>query len=163
MLEKQDSDKKERQQDVPVTRDFDQILKKVKNSKDVTIYAVSIGRALREMLDARGYVGSIQNLDFLQADNQMNTFARMTGGQAFFPRFEGELPEIFHSIGNSIRNEYSLGYRPTNTKMDGSYRKLKVELVAPDGGPLKVKDQHGKDVKINLVAREGYTAKHVVE
>ena len=142
---------------------YDQILKKVKATKDITIYPVGIGRALRERLDSRGAVEPIQNLDFLQADNQMNTFARMTGGQAFFPRFEGELPEIFHSIGNSIRNEYSLAYRPTNTKMDGTYRKLKVELVAPDGGPLKVKDQHGKDVKINLVAREGYTAKHVVE
>ncbi len=142
---------------------YDQILKKVKATKDITIYPVSVGRAIRERLDSRGAVGPIQNLDFLQADNQMNTFARMTGGQAFFPRFEGELPEIFHSIGNSIRNEYSLGYRPTNTKMDGTYRKLKVELVAPDGGLLKVRDQHGKDVKINLVAREGYTAKHVVE
>ena len=142
---------------------FDQILKKVKNSKDVTIYAVSIGRALREMLDARGYVGSIQNLDFLQADNQMNTFARLTGGRAYFPRFEGELPEIFRDIGNSIRNQYSLGYRPTNPKLDGTYRKLKVELIAPDGKPLKVLDQHGKDVKFQAVAREGYTAKHVVE
>jgi len=142
---------------------YDQILKKVKATKDITIYPVSVGRNLRERADARGAVGPIANLTFLQADNQMSTFARMTGGQAFFPRFDGELPEIFHSIGNSIRNEYSIGYRPTNTKMDGSYRKLKVELVAPDGGPLKVKDQHGKDVKVIVSAREGYTAKHVVE
>ena len=142
---------------------YDQILKKVKTAKDITIYPVSIGRASRERADSYGAVGPIQNLDFLQADNQMNTFARMTGGQAFFPRFEGELPEIFHSIGNSIRNQYSLGYRPVNAKMDGTYRKLKVELIAPDGGPLKIKDQHGKDVKVVITAREGYTAKHVVE
>jgi VWFA-related protein len=142
---------------------YDQILKKVKATKDITIYPVSIGRNLRERADAAGAVGPIANLDFLQADNQMNTFARMTGGQAFFPRFDGELPEIFHAIGNTIRNQYSLGYRPANTKMDGSYRKLKVELVAPDGGPLKILDQHGKNVKVNVTAREGYTAKHVVE
>ena len=142
---------------------YDQILKKVKATKDVTIYPVSIGRALRERADAFGAVGPEQRLDFLQADNQMNTFARMTGGQAFFPRFEGELPEIFHSIGNSIRNQYLLGYRPTNTKMDGTYRKLKVELVGPDGSPLKVRDQHGKDVKVNISAREGYMSKHVVD
>ena len=142
---------------------YDQILKKVKATQNVTIYPVSIGRALRERLDSYGAVGPIQNLDFLQADNQMNTFARMTGGRAFFPRFEGELPEIFHDIGNSIRNQYSLAYKPTNTKTDGTYRKLKVELIAPDGGPLKVRDQHGKDVKVNIVAREGYTAKHVVD
>jgi len=142
---------------------YDQILKKVKSTKDITIYPVRIGRAIQERADAMGAVGPIQSLDFLQADNQMNTFARMTGGRAFFPRFEGELPEIFHEIGASIRNQYSLAYKPTNTKMDGTYRKLKVELVAPDGGPLKVVDQHHKEQKPTIIAREGYTAKHVVE
>jgi len=38
-----------------------------------------------------------------------------------------------------------------------------VELVAPDGGPLKVRDQKGKDVKVQIYARDGYTAKHQVE
>jgi hypothetical protein len=93
----------------------------------------------------------------------MNTFARLTGGRAYFPRFEGELPEIFQDIGNSIRNQYSLSYHPTNPKLDGSYRKLKVELVGPDGSPLKVQNEKGKDVKYTIIAREGYTAKHQVE
>jgi hypothetical protein len=93
----------------------------------------------------------------------MNTFARLTGGRAYFPRFQAELPEIFHSVIGDIRNQYNLAYHPTNPKLDGTYRKLKVEVVAPDGGQLKVKDQKGKDVKYNVVAREGYTAKHTVE
>jgi hypothetical protein len=87
----------------------------------------------------------------------------MTGGRAYFPRFEGELPEIFHDIASDIRNEYNIAYRPTNTKLDGTYRKLKVQVVGPDGAPLKVKDQKGKDVKYEVIAREGYTAKHQVE
>ena len=141
---------------------LDQILKKLKTTQNITIYAISIGRALREMLEARG-AGGIITSDWLQADNQMNTFAHMTGGRAYFPRFDGELPEIFHDIGSDIRNQYTIAYHPTNPKLDGSYRKLKVELVAPDGGPLKVKDQKGKDVKVQIYAREGYTAKHQVE
>jgi hypothetical protein len=40
---------------------------------------------------------------------------------------------------------------------------VKVELQAPDGGPLKVKDQKGKDVKTVVYAREGYTARHQVD
>jgi VWFA-related protein len=142
---------------------LDQCLKKIKATSNVTIYAISIGRALREMADARGMVGPIMSTDFLQADNQMNTFARMTGGRAYFPRFEGELPEIFRDIAADIRNEYNLAYHPTNAKLDGTYRKLKVEVVGPDGSPLKVKDQKGKDVKFQVIAREGYTAKHQVE
>jgi VWFA-related protein len=143
---------------------LDQILKKLKSTQNVTIYAISIGRALREMMEARmGGGGGLITTDWLQADNQMNTFAHMTGGRAYFPRFDGELPEIFHDIGNDIRNQYTIAYHPTNPKLDGSYRKLKVELVAPDGGPLKVKDQKGKDVKVQIYARDGYTAKHQVE
>ena len=88
---------------------------------------------------------------------------RLTGGRAYFPRFQAELPEIFHDVIGDIRNQYNLAYHPTNPKLDGTYRKLKVEVVAPDGGQLKVKDQKGKDVKYNVVAREGYTAKHTVE
>ena len=84
-------------------------------------------------------------------------------GKAYFPRFEGELPEIFQDIGQSIRNEYALAYHPSNPKLDGSYRKLKVEIVGPDGQPLKVTDQKGKDVKYQVIAREGYTAKHQVD
>jgi VWFA-related protein len=142
---------------------LDQVIKKLKSTKDITIYAVSIGRMLREMMDARGMVGGAQQVDFLQSDNQMNTFAKLTGGRAYFPRFQGELPEDFRDISTDIRNQYSIAYKPTNAKLDGTYRKLKVELVAPDGGPLKVKDQHGKDVKFVLYTREGYTAKHQVD
>jgi VWFA-related protein len=148
---------------------LDQILKKVKSTKDVTIYPISVGFAARERAESRGRAAShgmgipIDNMDYLQADNEMRTFASLTGGRAYFPRFQGELPEIFNQVGSDIRNQYSISYRPTNTKLDGTYRKLKVELVAADGGALKVRDQKGKDVKVVVYAREGYTAKHTVE
>jgi VWFA-related protein len=148
---------------------LDQILKKVKTTKDVTIFPVSVGRAIREYMESHGRAAShgmgipISNMDYLQADNQLNTFARMTGGRAYFPRFQGELPEIFHDITADIHQQYSLSYHPTNPKLDGSYRKLKVEIVATDGGHLKIKDQHGKDVKYEIIARDGYTAKHTVD
>jgi VWFA-related protein len=147
---------------------LDQMLKKIKTTRDITIYPVSIGRAVREYMEARGGtmphgVAPISNIDYYQADNEMSTFARLTGGRAYFPRFEGELPEIFHDISSDIRNQYNIAYHPTNAKQDGTYRKLKVELVSPDGGQLKIRDQKGKDVKYQIIAREGYTAKHSVE
>jgi VWFA-related protein len=148
---------------------LDQIYKKVKSTKDVTIYPISVGFAVRNYCETHqcGYTHGIGipvgRMDYLQADNEMNTFARMTGGRAYFPRFQGELPELFHDIGADIRNQYNISYHPTNTKLDGTYRKLKVELQAPDGGPLKIRDQKGKDVKYIVYAREGYTAKHTVE
>jgi VWFA-related protein len=148
---------------------LDKILKKVKATKDVTIYPISVGWAEREWWESHGRAAPhgmgipVGNMDYLQADNEMKTFASLTGGRAYFPRFEGELPGIFSDIASDIRNQYSISYHPTNAKLDGTYRKLKVELHAPDGGPLKVRDQKGKDVKYVVYAREGYTAKHTVE
>jgi len=149
---------------------LDKIMKKIKDTKDVTIFPISVGFLLRECFDSgrcRGYSHSfgipVDRMDYLQGDNEMRTFAAMTGGRAYFPRFEGELPELFGDISSDIRNQYTISYSPSNTKLDGTYRKLKVEVVAPDGGPLKVKDQKGKDHKLDVVAREGYTAKHTVE
>jgi VWFA-related protein len=144
---------------------YDQIMKKIKSTKDITIYPVSIGWYYREMADAgaTGMASGAREIGWLQNDNQMNTFAHLTGGRAYFPRFEGELPEDFQQISSDIRNQYTITYHPSNTKLDGTYRKLKVDLQAPDGGPLKVRDQKGKDVKTIVYCREGYTAKHQVE
>jgi VWFA-related protein len=146
---------------------LNQILKKIKSTKDVTIYPISVGFVVREYCEVhhcntRGII-PVNNMDYLQADNEMKTFASLTGGRAYFPRFQGELPEIFNQVGADIRNQYSISYHPTNAKLDGTYRKLKVELVSPDGGPIKIRDQKGKEVKPVIYAREGYTAKHTVE
>jgi len=150
---------------------LDKITAKIKATKDVTIFPISVGAAARIYADAQGRAlphGAnmgipTDRMDYLQADNQMNTFARLTGGRAYFPRFQAEFPEIFQDIGGDIRHQYSIAYHPTNPKLDGTYRKLKVDVVAPDGGPLKFKDQKGKDLKILVIAREGYTAKHTVD
>jgi len=144
---------------------LDKITKKIKDTKDVTIFPISVGQILRIMHPAprRGMGIPVDEMTYLQADNEMRTFAAMTGGRAYFPRFQAEYGEDFQDIGSDIRNQYSLAYHPTNSKLDGTYRKLKVQVLAPDGGPLKVKDQKGKEQKIEVVSRDGYTAKHTVD
>src|SRR5581483_6467100 len=89
---------------------FDQILKKVKNSHDITIYTVSIGWMLREYCETRGCTGyshgmgiPITEMDYLQADNEMQTFARLTGGRFYQPRFIGDMVDPFHDIAGDIR------------------------------------------------------------
>ncbi|MBV9146066.1 MAG: VWA domain-containing protein [Acidobacteria bacterium] len=143
---------------------YDKVLKKIQGSKNITIFCVGTGQAFRLYLEAAGYLGPLRNLDFLQADNQLNTFAKMTGGRAYFPRFTAEFPEDFADIASDIRNQYVLTYRPTNTKQDGSWRKLKVDIVDPQtGAPLIVQDQHKKKLKYQVVARDGYKAKNEVD
>ena len=100
---------------------------------------------------------------FLQADNQLRSFSHLSGGKAYFPRFEGEFPEIYRDISASLRNEYNISYTPTNTAHDGKFRKLKVELLDQEGKPLKLLDPKGKEIKYEIRTREGYYAPHTVE
>ncbi|MEZ5351497.1 MAG: VWA domain-containing protein [Bryobacteraceae bacterium] len=130
----------------------------------VPIYAIGIMQYIREIYDARGMMGPIQRLDFLQADNQMRVFARETGGQSFFPRFQGEFPGIFGAVSESLRNQYSLAYQPSNQARDGKFRKIKVELVNPaTGQALKIVDEKGKSLKYQVIAKAGYNAPRAVE
>lgn len=138
--------------------------RKALQTAGVPIYAIGILQAIRELYDARGWMGPIQRLDFLQADNQMRTFSRETGGQAFLPRFFGEFPGIFRAISDAMRNQYTITYNPSNQVRDGKFRKLKVELVNPaTNEPLRIVDEKGKPMKYQIVAKAGYTAPREVE
>ena len=143
---------------------LDKILQKVKNTPDITIFTVSTGGALRAMTEGRGGFGSqMRDMDYLQADNEMKTFAKLTGGESFFPRFQGEMPEIFQDINQNIRSKYQLVYHPSNSKQDGTYRKLRVELVDDEGHPLRFQDEKHKPLKYDIIARDGYRARPEVE
>ncbi len=130
----------------------------------VPIYAIGLMQALREWADSRGYLGPIARLDFLQADNQMRTFAKETGGMSFFPRFYGEFPTIFANIAQALRNQYTLVYNPTNQEKDGGFRRIQVELVNPASGEkLRIVNEKGKSIKYQVIAKAGYTAPRPVE
>ncbi len=135
---------------------LDQITKRLRDT-DVTIFTVGVGEVQSLLADdAANNPGP--RMDYLQAQNQMRNFAAMTGGRAWFPRFDGEIPGVMQDVAASLRNQYSLAYTPSNTALDGKYRKIKVDVLAPDGSPYVVTDQKGKKVKFQVYARQGYTA-----
>jgi Ca-activated chloride channel family protein len=72
-----------------------------------------------------------------------------TGGRAFFPEDERQLRQAFKQIEEEMRSQYLLAYEPTNPALDGSYRRLAIEVVNPELTKQKVKLTH----------REGYFAK----
>jgi Ca-activated chloride channel homolog len=131
----------------------------------VPIYSVSILQIARMQLEARpGMEAAMANMDFLQADNELKTFTRETGGQAFFPRFPGEYPAVFQAIADAMRSQYSLSYHPSNIAKDGKYRHIKVELINPDTGePLRITNEKSKPIKYQIIAKSGYNAPREVE
>lgn len=88
-------------------------------------------------------------MEFLQAQNGLNTFAKLSGGVYFPMTFESEIPSIMRSIEGMLRSQYSLGYSPTNTRREGKDRKLKVDVdIDGDGAP--------DNKQLNLYYREKY-------
>ncbi len=141
---------------------FDALLETVTmkqlRQSDVTIFCIGLGRAFQNYADMNGGMGSLARMNYLQAENQLKTFSQETGGYSWFPQFAGEMPDVFRDVAAFLRHQYSLSYSPTAGAKDGKFHKIKVELVAPDGGPLTVLDQKGKKQKFQVYAREGYQA-----
>jgi VWFA-related protein len=122
--------------------------------KQTNVTVFSVGAA--EMLQVTNPNG--ESVGYLQAKNEMSYFGRLTGGFAWFPRFEGEMPDIFNTVVEFLRNQYSLGYVPPESARDGKYHKIKVEVVDDKGDPLMVANKKGKAKKVVVYAREGYLA-----
>lgn len=151
--------------DTSSKRTFDQLLDKVQASRDMVIYSLDTAEALRNYSESHGLLshrcaandfGCTASL--VTADNRMMAFAKMTGGRFYRPLFDHSFRDVVAEIGNNIRNQYTLAYHPTNRAQDGSYRKIKVELVDENGQPLKFHDRQGRDMKYMITAREGYKA-----
>jgi Ca-activated chloride channel family protein len=71
----------------------------------------------------------------------------LTGGRAFTVENVNELPDIATKIGSELRNQYILGYRPSNKAHDARWRKIKVKMRAPKGLP-----------PLSVYAKTGYYA-----
>jgi len=130
---------------------YQEALEKCKRA-NATVYPISVGQTARIMADAAGAISPLFNMELLMADNRLRSIAEYTGGEAFFPRFETELPSIFNNISTMLRNQYSIAYMSSNTKRDGKYRKIHVEVSSS-------LTQNGKPVKLKALTRKGYQAR----
>lgn len=127
---------------------LDNVLDRVRQTNAV-IYAVSLGGHLRAKYEDR--FSSTYRMDLYQADAVLKSFAKFTGGEAFFPRFTAQYPSIFRSISALLRNQYALGYVSTNSKKKDEVRKIKVEASADvdgDGKADKLKVQHRSEYMV---------------
>jgi Ca-activated chloride channel family protein len=101
-------------------------IKKLVREADVQIYAIGIF----ESLSARG-----RTAEELSGPGLLSEIAEQTGGRHFPVENLNELPDIAAKIGIELRNQYILGYTPTNQGRDGKYRRVQVKLVQPRGLP----------------------------
>jgi len=65
----------------------------------------------------------------------LNELAELSGGRVFSVSNLNDLPDIATKIGMELRNQYVLGYRPSDIQHNGTWRKIKVKMVPPRGLP----------------------------
>ena len=101
-------------------------IKRLVREADVQIYAIGIF----EPQASRGRTAEEMN-----GPGLLSEISEQTGGRHFAVENLNELPDVAAKIGIELRNQYVLGYSPTNRERDGKYRKVQVKLVQPKGLP----------------------------
>jgi len=101
-------------------------IKRLVKEADTQLYAVGL-------FDPLGYRN--RTPEELGGPSLLSEVTEMTGGRVFSVEKMDDLPDIASKIGMELRNQYVLGYRPSNKAHDARWRKLKIKLRAPKGLP----------------------------
>jgi Ca-activated chloride channel homolog len=101
-------------------------IKRLVREADTQLYAIGI-------FDPLGYRN--RTPEELNGPSLLSDITDMTGGRVFSVERLDDLPDIATKIGMELRNQYVLGYHPSNKAHDARWRKIKVKLRPPKGLP----------------------------
>ena len=91
-----------------------------------------------------GLLGEENKKNAKRAKRALEDIAKASGGLSFFPENVGDVKEICENVAHDIRNQYTLAYYPTNTKRDGTFRSVQVDVIPPRGrGKLTARTRNG--------------------
>jgi Ca-activated chloride channel family protein len=78
-----------------------------------------------------------------RARRALEIIAQRTGGLAFFPGTLDQVDEISRQVAHDIRNQYTIGYKPTNPRASGGFRAIRVEAKAKGHSKMVVRTKSG--------------------
>jgi len=87
------------------------------------------------LLYAIGLLTEEERSEAKKARQSLDLLTEATGGEVFYPKDLADVDRIAHHVAHDLRNQYSIAYSPTNPKLDGSYRQIKVVVTGP-GHPI---------------------------
>jgi Ca-activated chloride channel homolog len=76
-------------------------------------------------------VGLFDEYDHDRNPGVLKRLAKVSGGESWFPKEVSDATEVLQAVSRDIRNQYTIGYAPSNEKRDGSFRQIKVKLTGP--------------------------------
>src|SRR5256885_6300275 len=91
-----------------------------------------------------GLLGQENKKEAKRARKALEQISAASGGLAFFPEHVDDVHNICEQVAHDIRNQYILAYYPTNTRRDGTFRTIQVEVIPPRGrGKLIARTRNG--------------------
>src|SRR5271154_1445939 len=91
-----------------------------------------------------GLLGQENKKSAKSAKRALSEIASASGGVAFFPEHVEDVHDICEQVAHDIRHQYTLGYYPSNTAKDGSFRSVHVDVIPPRGhGKLVARTRNG--------------------
>ena len=91
-----------------------------------------------------GLLGDEKRKEKNTAMRALKHIAEASGGLAFFPESVDDVHAICEQVAHDIRNQYTLAYYPSNTKKDGTFRAVTVQVIPPRGrGKLVARTRNG--------------------
>jgi Ca-activated chloride channel family protein len=107
----------------------------------------SLEQAVRRLQEENGptvyAIGILGEEKARRARRALQTLAERTGGIAFLPKTADEVDEISRTVAHDIRNQYTIGYKPTTPKTAGGYRTIHVDARARGYNRLTVRTRSG--------------------
>lgn len=107
----------------------------------------SLEQAIRRLQAENGptvyTVGILGDEHQKRAHRALKAMAQQTGGIAYFPKDLAQVDAITQAVAHDIRNQYTIGYKPTTPKDQGGYRSVKVKAEAPGYKHLTVRTRSG--------------------
>ena len=101
---------------------FDEVLDLAKRS-ETAIYTIALRGA------------DVQTKGFREAEFVMRTLAQETGGRSFFPGRIEDLESVYSQISDELASQYTIGYTSKNTRRDGAWRRIVVQVTRPSITP----------------------------
>jgi Ca-activated chloride channel homolog len=107
----------------------------------------SLEETVRKLQEENGptvyAIGLLGDEKARRARRALETIAQRTGGIAYLPRTLDEVDQISSSVAHDIRNQYTIGYKPSTPKSAGGYRAIHVDAKAKGYGKLTVRTRSG--------------------
>jgi Ca-activated chloride channel family protein len=117
---------------------LEEMISKVQES-DVQVFVVGFLDPIKK----RGLFSSWSKSVPEKARDSLVKIAEETGGKAFFPNEVSEIHNIVSEIASELRNQYSIGYFSSNGARDGSFRRVKIEILGANAANNKLRYRRG--------------------